>query len=255
MIKFTIQDKPYYIDKIRLEDLYVIREKQWYEGTGAAAGIVAHLSGCPEEDVKRLKPYQFLPLWQQVEQMFSVKEDNPVQVEIRLGEEHLGLVHMDELTIGELADAEVIMHSHNADARTHELLAILYRPVTGYWGKTYTVEEYDSKKCRDRADLFLKMDLDVMRGATAFFFAFEQACTKVIVDSLRPTIKESPQKIRLLSETLLKLLVPGKTSFTSARERVLSSLNEQLDSMSGRDSTSWLASETKPKDSRSNTRK
>ena len=248
MIKFKIDKEVYEISNIKLKDLYVLKEKSWYEGTNAAAGIVSHLSGCPEEDIKRLKPYQFIPLWNQVQELFAVKEDNPVHTEIRLGDSHYGLIHMDEITVGELADAELIMHSANADYRTHELLAILYRPVTGYMGKTYTVEDYDSKKAKARSDEFLELDLDVMRGATAFFFALEQACTATIVDSLKAEMTKVPHKIHQLSETLTKLLELGQTSSTSAQTRMYSSLIAQLDSTLDRPSTILPESETKPKD-------
>lgn len=248
MIKFTISGETYSIDKIRVRDLYVIKEKQWYEGTNSAAGIISHLSGCPEEEVRKLKPYQFVPLWQEVQKLFEVKEDNPLHTEIKIGDKHYGLLHMDEITVGELADAEIIMHSPNADYRTHELLAILYRPVTGYWGKTYVIEEYDSKLAKDRADDFLDLELDVMRGATAFFLSFAEHCTRAIVDSLKLEMKKAPERVKELQETLLKLLEPGKTFSTSARERLLLSLNEQLDSMLEQPLTSSLENEMKQGD-------
>jgi hypothetical protein len=248
MIKFKIGKEEYTIDKVRLKDLYVMREKSWYEGTNAAAGIISHLSGCPEDDIRKLRPYQFVPLWNEVQKLFEVKEDNPLQTEIRIGDKHYGLLHMDEISVGELADAELIMHSHNADYRTHELLAILYRPVTGYWGSTYVIEEYDSKKHGANAEDFLELDLDAMRGATAFFFAFAEACTRAIVDSLRLEMEKNPQAVNQLSETLLRLLEPGKTYSTSARERLLLNLNEHLDSMSAQLSTTSQENATKQKD-------
>jgi hypothetical protein len=155
---------------------------------------------------------------------------------------------MDEISVGELADAELIMHSHNADYRTHELLAILYRPVTGYWGSTYVIEEYDSKKHGANAEDFLELDLDAMRGATAFFFAFAEACTRAIVDSLRSEMEKNPQAVNQLSETLLRLLEPGKTYSTSARERLLLNLNEHLDSMLEQHSITLQENATKQKD-------
>ena len=237
MIKFSIKGETYSIDKIRVRDLYVIKEKQWFEGTASAAGIISHLTGCPEEDIRSLKPYQFIPLWQEVQKLFEVKEDNPLHTEIKIGDKHYGLLHMDEITVGELADAEILMHSPNADYKTHELLAILYRPVTGYWGKTYVIEEYDSKKAKDRADEFLDMDLDVMRGATAFFLSFAEHCTKVIVDSLKLEMKKNPERVNQLSQTLLELLEAGRTSSTSARTRILSDLTQQLDLMLEQPST------------------
>lgn len=237
MIKFTIAGETYSIDSIKVKDLYVIKEKQWYEGTNSAAGIISHLSGCPEEHVRKLKPYQFVPLWNEVQKLFEVKDDNPVHTEIKLNGKHYGLIHMDEITVGELADAEVLMHHPQADYKTHELLAIIYRPVTGYWGSTYTIEDYDSKKAAENAKDFLELDLDVMRGATAFFLSFAEHCTKAIVDSLKLEMNRNPQAVNQLSQTLLELLEAGKTSSTSARQRILSDLNKQLDSMLEQPST------------------
>jgi hypothetical protein len=248
MIKFTIGKENYSIEKIKVKDLYKIKEMQWFDGTNAAAGIVSYLSGCPEEDIKKLKPYQFIPLWNQVQELFAVKEENPVHTEIKINGNHYGLLHMDEITVGEIADAELIMHRSDADYKTHELLAILYRPVTGYWGTTYSIEEYDSKKAQARAVDFLELDLDVMRGATAFFLSFADHCTRTIVDSLRQEMKKSPARVKQLQETLLKLLEHGQTYSTSARENLLSNLNEQLDSMLEQPLTSSLENEMKQND-------
>ena len=248
MIKFTINKESYTIDNIKVKDLYVIKEKQWWEGTNSAAGIISYLSGCPEEDVRKLKPYQFVPLWNQVQELFAVKEENPVHTEIKINGKHYGLLHMDEITVGEIADAELIMHHPQADYKTHELLAILYRPVTGYWGSTYTIEDYDSKKHGANAKDFLEMDLDVMRGATAFFLSFVDHCTNHMINSLKEQMQKDPNRVKELSETLLKLLEPGQTFSTSAREKLLWNLNERLDSMLEQPLTTSLENETKQND-------
>lgn len=240
MIKFKIGNQQYSIENLRLRDLYAIQSQNPIE-------IISQLSSAPVSEIRKLRPHQFYPLWESVEKLFHIPANIPVHTEIRLNGNHYGLLHFDEITVGELADIELLTHAPDADSRVHELLAILYRPVTGYLGNVYTIEEYDLKKSRARSKDFLDIELDKIRGATNFFLSFVNQSIKAIKNSL-PTENLTP-----LQKDILELLEPGKTFFTSAQARIHSNLNKHLDLTLEQLSTTWQDARMKPKDLNNNT--
>lgn len=252
-MEFYIKDKKYEIKNIKLRDMYMIQEKQWYDGKEAAVNIVSELSGCLKEDLRCLRPVQFTEIWNEVDSLFAVK-DPKVKHEIIIKGIKYGLLNLSDITIGEIADAEMIMHDARADYRTHELLAILYRPIISTYRESYIIEPYDSYRCKQRAEDFLDFQLDDIRGATAFFFNFAETSiesTRIYLTSkMKELLQEMPTELIVAQEQLLKLLDPGVISSTSSQTMILSELTKQLNLLSDQHLTSWLEKETKPKNSR-----
>lgn len=174
--RFTIGLKKYEVRDIKVKDLYYIMDTEKYEPKTAAVKIIEHLSDCPEKELMRLKPYQINPLFEMIMNELRKKEA-PLKTEIVLNGEKYGLIKLDEITIGELADIELIKADAEGDKKAHELLSILYRPIVGRYRKTYILENYDGSKSRIRAEDFLDLDLDTMIGAIFFLTTFTEIST------------------------------------------------------------------------------
>jgi hypothetical protein len=208
MINFSIEKKAYKIESIKLKDLYYIMDQVKYEPKTAGVNIVSHLSGAPVEKIKKLKPFQFAPLYALIDEMIKYKEV-PLTRVLNLGGREYGFIPFDELTIGELADLEIIKADTRADFLTHEVLSILYRPITKKKDDEYVVEEYDGAVCKRRSNDFLEADLQVVYGAIFFFITFIQTSTKVMLNHL-----EQQKEEELMKE---KQSLQNKNSFSIGR--------------------------------------
>lgn len=63
----------------------------------------------------------------------------------------------------------------------HEVMAILYRPITENKGKKYKLEEYDYIKASKRAQLFkTELSVEVVNGAASFFLSIAVDYMKII---------------------------------------------------------------------------
>lgn len=192
--RFTIGLKRYEVRDIKVKDLYFIIDTEKYQPKTAAVEIISHLSGCPVEDLKKLKPYQLNPLFGLIMDKLS-NNQAPLQTEIKLKGEHYGFIKLDELTIGELADLELIKADADGNKKAHEILSILYRPVTGFWRDKYTIEDYDGVKSRARAEDFLELDLDVMVGAIFFLTSFIQTYTNLMKERLEEELIQTMKEV------------------------------------------------------------
>lgn len=192
--RFTIGLKRYEVRDIKVKDLYFIMDTEKYQPKTAAVEIISHLSGCPVEDLKKLKPYQLNPLFGLIMDKLS-NNQAPLQTEIRLNGEHYGFIKLDEITIGELADLELIKADADGNKKAHEILSILYRPITGFYRDVYTIEEYEGSRARQRAADFLELDLDVMVGAIFFLTSFIQTYTNLMKERLEQELIQTMKEV------------------------------------------------------------
>ena len=186
MINFSIEKTGYKIESIKLKDLYYIMDQVKYEPKTAGVNIVAELSGAPVGKIKKLKSFQFAPLYALIDEMIKYKEV-PLKRVLNLNGTEYGFIPFDELTIGELADLEIIKADSRADFLTHEVLSILYRPIIKKKGDEYEVEEYDGARCKRRSNDFLEVDLEVVYGAIFFFHNFHTNFHRSYAKSLGTT--------------------------------------------------------------------
>lgn len=215
MIKFSINNKKYVIEKIRIKDLYYILDAMKYEEKEAGIKIISELSGAPESEVALLKTYQFNPLYSLLVEKLKITRNYPLQTKIYLNGIKYGFINFENMTIGELADLEIIKADPKADYLTHQILSILYRPITKDREVDYEVEEYNGSKCKKRSEDFLELDVEVMYGAIFFLTTFIQISTKVIANHLEEKVMETAMDHKEgLSPQNKKLLDTGLRSFT-----------------------------------------
>jgi len=215
MIKFSINNKRYKIEKIRIKDLYYILDAMKYEEKEAGIKIISELSGAPESEVGLLKTYQFNPLYSLLVEKLKMTRDYPLQRKIYINGTKYGFINFEDMTIGELADLEIIKADPKADYLTHQILSILYRPITKEKGEDYEVEEYNGSKCKKRSEDFLDIDVEVMYGAIFFLTTFIQVSTEVIVKHLEEkVIQTAKEHQEALSPQNKKQLATGLKSFT-----------------------------------------
>ena len=90
------------------------------------------------------------------------------------------------------------------DDKWHEVMSILYRPVTKKIGLSYQIETYNGVI---NPDIFLNVDMEVHFGALGFFIGLLQDCQKGILKYLRET-GEIPTNILTILEKNGNLTLP-----------------------------------------------
>ena len=235
-VEFTIDEKDYQIDGITIADWYKVKDYMLVDGQEASFKVVSELSGCPVEMLKKLKTHEWLKLWTTVEQYSLTINNGQLEKLFEIEGKLYGLVHMDQLTIGEFADMDVLMNDPLKETKLHQMMAILYRPVVKHDDKHYEIEDYDPTRSSRRAEEFLKVPVAICLGLISFFLDFAKASYNLIVDSLRKKVSQATKEDKNLQSTLEKLIssLPevGTTASSDFQELTLSNLKKLQDSLS-----------------------
>lgn len=243
-VTFTIENKEYEVNDITVGDWYKIKDYMLLDGHEASFKAVSELSGCPIEKLKMLRTHEWLQLWEAVETYVVNANVGKLEKQMKIGDTIYGLVNMDELTIGEFADMDVLMNDPAKESKLHQMLAILYRPIIEGGSKYHSVEAYDPIKCTRRAEDFLQANLSACLGLVTFFLDFARASYDLTVDSLRVAISRMEtdgQNAEELKQTLQRLtsLLPevGTDASSVLQGLTLSNLIVLRNSLSTRHST------------------
>ena len=92
------------------------------------------------------------------------------------------------------------------DEHMHEILAILYRPVTFRFGSTnikYRIEDYHANKgdSIDNADLFLDYKVCHARNVLGFFLLLQQGCMNALATLQTRELKKSVKEMKKIITT------------------------------------------------------
>jgi hypothetical protein len=230
MIEFSLGKKEYGIGDVSIEQYYKIVDfLVLTESVQAQYEIIHLLSGAPIEDLRKLGPGEFALLWNEVSRGPLGLDDNPPLVKsFYIENQCYAFLDLNKMTIGELADMDVLRQDPQRDKKLHLMMAILYRPAVEITKTWFKIEEYDSETLEARAELFKKMPIKNVMGAINFFFHFIKASYENILDSLALTSVEKEEKERLMEakHLILNLLDSGQTSSIFFAEKTFSKWKE-----------------------------
>jgi hypothetical protein len=234
---FKINDSEYAFKEITLRVYYGITSLNTGDLTERELEykIVNLLTECPEKELKKLKFSDWLLIWEEAKYRISTMQGNADTIKpvIELNGIKYSLPDVNDMTIGEFADLEVIQSAPDASKRLNEIAAILYRPVLKTRGNKVVVEEYDSDGFQERKALFMDLPLSSIKSANSFFLQFVQHSLKNTVESLKLMTKEAsmnPEQKERLESLLTKLQEFGGDSFMDLQIMILSDLTEHQDS-------------------------
>jgi hypothetical protein len=249
-IEFKIGKEEYELREMTVADYYQIKTNLFLGGIEAHFEMISILSGCPVAVLREAKTRDFQKLVDSLE----FKLNSLLGGEQRLIHQFVfedveyGLVNLDAMTIGEFADLDVIVTSSNADSRLHEMLAILYRPITRKTLTKNVIEKYDAEGFRTRSELFKNLPITYARAVSAFFLHIARASIKATLTSLRQTKDPMAKEIE---RTLQMLLGDGTTPWSISLEEIRLRSQELQNLVSERLSTSSLGNTTKTESKRS----
>lgn len=235
MIEFTLNKKEYTITDVTIEQYYKIVDLLVLTETlQAQYEIISLLSRAPEALLRQLSPGEFALLWNEVQRGPLGLDDNPPLVKsFFLEEKCYAFLDFNALTVGELADMDVLRQDPQRDKKLHTMMAILYRPAVQITQTWYKIEPYDTEFLGLRAEAFLKMPIKNVMGAINFFFLFTKVSYESILDSLALTSESLIEKTRLMEakHLMLNLLDSGQTSSIFFAEKTFSKWKELQNSL------------------------
>ena len=246
---FKINGTSYEFKEVTLKDYYTIKEVLGNPDAKAAEFKIAEIiTGCPVDQLRKLKYPDWLIVWEeianQITTMSSATESIVPIVEFK-GKKY-GLPKIEDLTVGEFADLDIIMSSNNAETKMAEIAAVLYRPIIKQRGNTLTLEDYSSEGFKDRLEAFEEFPLSAIRSANAFFLQSANSLLKNTADSLlkKEMKRGMPPEVLDKLQNLMQQDLGGEYSI-SLQEKILLNLKEQPSSRFARHSTGLAGRRTK----------
>jgi len=173
------------------------------------------VTGCDMEEI-RIIPAEILDtMWNEfVHNCFDLG-DGSVDNIITIDGKSYGLINVKGLTVGEMADIDVLKNHPVLNFNLHKIMAILYRPLISKL--PFKIEPYSSETFEERAELFAeKMPVKVALNTAVFFLN--------ILGSLKGAIKDfsekpkAEKKKKILSVLMSVALEVGIRLFTSLRK-------------------------------------
>jgi hypothetical protein len=209
--------------------------------------IVEMLSGCPKEELMALKAVDWYFLWREVQDMLlsSSTSTTTIVPVIEFQGVRYSLPSIEDMSIGEFADLDVITSGASPEKRMAEIAAILYRPIVEETPEYIAIEPYSIEGTRKRQKLFQYLPLTAIKSANTFFLQSLNQSLKNMLDSL---MSEKNNSIFLEDPGHLEGFLPqdlGGLSLMSFLEQIPSDLTRLQNYLSDQASIGLLGSETK----------
>ena len=255
---FKINNESYEFKEITLRTYYSITEldRENMSERELEYHIVNLMTGCPLEQMKKLKFNDWLLIWEEAKWRLSTIKGNAdaIRPTIELNGIEYSLPEISDITIGEFADLEILQTSPNAGKRLNEVAAILYRPIKSKKGKKIVIEDYDNEGFEERKEIFMDLPLWAIKSANSFFLRSVQQSLENTAESLRSMTKISsmtPEQKETVQNLLTLLQDFGGQSSIDFQDMILSDLTQHLDSKYVRPLTLLRGKWTRIKDSAS----
>jgi hypothetical protein len=256
MIEFKINGEEYKIGDITIQQYYDIYTNLAVQTTTTQLEIVAALSKCPIDELKKLEQTQFAALWNELlAGPLNLHDNLPFHKHIAVNGKAYGFTDIKKLSIGELADMDVLKNDPRKEQLLHKMMAILYRPAVDITEDWIIVKEYDANTVDERAKEFLNMPIAYVFGAMSFFLLIRNFSIETIVDSLTTTeemTKEEIEMVELSKQITLELLETGMRPSSSLPAEMSSKLTRLQNLAQSMHSTSSPLVKTKPEKKRWN---
>jgi hypothetical protein len=228
MIEFKINGEEYKIGDITIQQYYDIYTNLAKQGPTVQLEILSALSKCPINTLKQLEQTQFAALWNElVNGPLNLHDNLPFHKHIAVNGKLYGFTDIKKLSIGELADMDVLRNDPRKEQLLHKMMAVVYRPATNITDDWIVVKEYDPDTVEERAKEFLDMPIAYVFGAMSFFLLIKNYSIEAMLDSLTTTEEMTPQEIEMVELTkqvTLRLLETGTQHSSSWQMETLEKL-------------------------------
>ena len=214
---FIIQGQTYHFNEIDLQSYYKLQDITKAEQTKMSEyEIVTAVTGCPTDMLKKLKFGDWMIIWDETQKVILSMNGSAFDVLPIIEHNGIkyGLPQIDQMTVGEFADLDVIVTSDNAEKKLAEIAAIVYREVRSQTKKSYTIKEYDTEGYLQRLEAFQDLPISAIKSANSFFLQCANSSLKSTLDSLLeiPEVKQLPEADQETLKSLAQVDLGGNSS-------------------------------------------
>lgn len=183
---FSIGRNRYAFQPITLRKYYALQDLLANQGKGTEFEVVSQLTDCPTEILRKLKFKDWQLVWEEAQIQIGnlVGNADAVTPIVEFRGTKYGLVPIDDMTVGEFADLDLVLTTGNPERKLEDIAAIVYRPILKQKGEVLELEPYDVKGFQMRKELFMDLPLSAIRSANAFFLQYANSSLKNILQSL-----------------------------------------------------------------------
>ena len=165
------------------------------------------ITGLTKEELREKSMEDINPMIQKFIDDVKGYNENKLEKFMHIGGKKFGFhPHLDTMTFGEYLDLNSMMD--DLTNNLPKIMSILYRPVTSEFMHTYTIEEYDSDKHLQYADLFREVDMVFVNGAMVFFCLLRE-------DMLSTSLKSLDEQLIHQMEIAQEMIQAGLVSYSS----------------------------------------
>lgn len=219
MIKFTIDEKSYFIDDYLSINDYVkiYKTKDLLEDSYLASRILSIVSDCPLNVLKECEYQDIEYLSAYVASLMPIGEQKFIDRFTIDGVDYGFIPKWQELTFAEFVDIDTISNKPHDQILDylHVLMAIMYRPIIEQESEhKFTIEPYEVESMKKRAELFKKrLDIKYVFGAQFFFIKFAKKYLNLTPSSLmlKLTIWEKLKMIWMIWRMAYKMSLPKRS--------------------------------------------
>lgn len=251
MIEFQINKEVFIIDRVTIRQYYDIYTKMVHVTPTTQLEIVSALSGCPVATLKQLEQLNFAQIWSElVNGPLDLNDTKQFHKYIEHKGKLYGFLDIKKLSIGEVADMDVLSKDPRKDQQLHKMMAILYRPAVNITDEWIVTEEYKAETVEERAELFLDLPVEYVYGALNFFLHIRKYSIETMLDSLKETVATTQQEkemVKLTRQIILELLGTGTIHSSSLQAETLSRLERLQNLAQSMPSTTSPTPKIKPK--------
>jgi hypothetical protein len=205
---FTIGKTKWEFQEVTVKIYYTLQEiLKTLDDKDSEFKVVQCLTGCPVSELKKITYKDWLIIWEETQFLINslIGDTTTISPILEFKKVKYGFPTPETMTIGEFADLEILFAADDFQTRLHEAAAILYRPILKQSGEIIVIEEYDTEKCRERANLFLDLPISFIRSANSFFLHYAQLSLNSIAVSLSqmPEMQTMSQKDQEVLQNIL----------------------------------------------------
>lgn len=213
---FKVKGNTYEFKEISLKTYYKLQDLLANQDKDSEYNIVECLTGCPAETLLKLKYTDWLMVWEEAQLQITSLVGNATSVNpiIEFKGVKYGLPNVDDMTLGEFADLDLIVQDKNSERRLEDIAAIVYRPVIEHKGDLLKIEEYNTEGYKQRKELFQDLPVSAVKSANSFFLQYANRSLKSTVDSLlqMPETEMIPKKDLETLKSLAQVDLGGNSS-------------------------------------------
>jgi hypothetical protein len=252
-IEFNIKGVDYTIGTVTLEHYYKIHPFIEVDDLESHFTIVSELANCDINLLKTLSSKNWHLLWASVVGMlnsyFQQDINKIIQEMEHLGVKY-GLVNMNDMTIGEFSDLDIIANSDNLSTRYHEMLAIMYRPIRKKNLFTKEIVPYDEINFTEQCEIMKTLPLYYVKSIISFFLlsanqSFENTVNYLL--NLTQQMNLSQEESKAMKSMVLGLQETGGPLLTPLQLKIPQDFIKLPSLELGKVSTGWLGNKTKSK--------